>query len=416
MTPGQCCKVLLILVVLSPWASAFASEDSGDFSGEILDMSPESPAPWGLRYISAPLVSVLRGRDYMYAPREVMVETTPAGGYLDLFYVRSGFQKRFEQAEAPLKIILPSRVESGSRDSFTIRAFAEGYRQKSVTFRLSDEIQTVNLDLAPLPNRLDLVSHRYFAGRSMISFLTSEALTFRLQEADDGFGVILTETAISEEALHRIGEIGSPLISEAYSQQLGEDLVVKLVLQGGSSGVEARSSQSLDAPRDLHVFTVDFVAENSAASRVQRSLTALSLLSKFDVGRCALEFDQILRESLDPGSLARALRPGGHFTDRYVRAAMRRLGELSPNGSVEFVDGSRFKPSSSIELEMALGNAAGARGFLALLRSFVANLESTEENQREALRSLLAPELGSEEFAKSVSRARSQENVCLESG
>jgi hypothetical protein len=95
---------------------------------------------------------------------------------------------------------------------------------------------------------------------------------------------------------------------------------------------------------------------------------------------------------------------------------MRRLGELSPNGSVEFVDGSQFKPSSSIELEMALGNAAGARGFLALLRSFVANLESTEENQREALRSLLAPESGSEEFAKSVFQASSGENACLESG
>ena len=416
MTPGEFCKVLLFLVVLSPWAAAFASEDSGDFSGEILDMSPESPAPWGLRYISAPLVSVLRGRDYMYAPREVMVETTPAGGYLDLFYVRSGFQKRFEQAEAPLKVILPSRVESGSRDSFTVRAFAEGYRQTSVTFRLSDEIRDLNLDLAPLPNRLNFLSHRYFAGRTTVSFLTSEALTFRLQEAGDGFGVILTETAISEDAQQGVSEIRSPLIAEAYSQQLGEDLMVKLVLRDRSSALEARSSQSYDAPRELHVFKVDLVSANSSARRVQRSLEALSLLGKSDVTGCALEFDGTLRRSLEPGSLARALRPGGHFTDRYIRAAMRRLGELSPNGSVEFVDGSQLRPSSGIELEMALGNASGARGFLALLRSFVARLESTEEDQREALRSLLAPELGSAEFAESVSRAISTENACLATG
>ena len=285
-------------------------------------MSPETPAPWGLRYVSAPLISVLRGRDYMYAPREVTIETTPAGGYLDLFYVRSSFQKRFEQAEAPLKVILPSRVESGSRDSFTIRAFAEGYRQKSVTFRLSDEIRDVNLDLAPLPNRLDFLSHRYFAGRTTVSFMTSEALTFRLQEASDGFGVILTETAISEDAQQGVSELSSPLIAEAYSQQLGEDLMVKLVLRGRSSALEARSSQSFDAPRDLHIFKVDLVTANSSAKRVQRSLEALSLLARSDVTGCALEFDETLRESLGGpwGSLG-AIRCHGEF----FRESGRRL-------------------------------------------------------------------------------------------
>jgi len=213
-----------------------------------------------------------------------------------------------------------------------------------------------------------------------------------------------------------VSEIRSPQVLEAYSQQLGEDLMVKLVLRDPPSALEIRSRQAFDAPRDLHVFTVDLVAADSGASRVQLSLEALDQLAESDVRGCALEFDESLREALDAGSLARALRPGGHFTDRYIRAAMRRLGELSPNGTVEFMDGSKFDPASAIELEMALGNAAGARGFLALLRSFAAKLESTEEYQREALRSLLAPEQSSAKFGESLSRAISRETACLETG
>ena len=88
-------------------ASISWSDEGAESAGELLDMSPESPAPWGLRYLSAPLVSVVRGSDYMYSAREIVIHTTPAGGYLDLFYVRSGFQKRFEQAESPLTVCCP---------------------------------------------------------------------------------------------------------------------------------------------------------------------------------------------------------------------------------------------------------------------------------------------------------------------
>ena len=383
-----------------------------DSTGEVLDMSPESPASWGLRYLSAPLVSVVRGKDYMYATRQIVVHTTPADGYLDLFYVRSGFQKRFEQAESPVTILLPSRLKTGSRDSLTIRAFAEGYRQKSITFRLNEKVGDVELNLVPLPNRLDHVSSRYFAGRTTIAFLTDEALTFRLQEASDGYGIILTETAISEDARTSISEIQSPLIGNSYSQQLGEDLMVKLVLSAGSPDLEVRSQQSYDAPRDFHVFTVSLVPSGSNSGRVQRAMAALARLNRADVSGCALTYDTALRNALDPGSLARALRPNGSFTDRYLRAAMRRLGDLSVDHSVEFVDETQLRPESPLELEMAMSNSAGARGYLALLRSFVAGLEVGQRERVESLRSLLAPELRPNQFNEILVRVQAQEKEC----
>jgi hypothetical protein len=260
------------------------------------------------------------------------------------------------------------------------------------------------------------VSHRYFAGRTSLSFLTDEALTFRLQEADDGYGVILTETSISDEAAASVAEILSPLIAESYSQQLGEDLMVKLVLSQDAPEVEVRSRQSLDAPRDLHVFTVDLVLAESAKERVERATSALGSLAPDDVRGCALLLDESLREQLDSGDLARALRPSGNFTDRYVRAAMRRMGELSSGGGVEFVDGSQLRPVSPLELEMALGNAAGAKGFLSLLRALVTQIENTEAARVESLRSLLAPQMTASRFLEILNSAREREQICLSSG
>jgi hypothetical protein len=88
------------------------------------------------------------------------------------------------------------------------------------------------------------------------------------------------------------------------------------------------------------------------------------------------------------------------------------MGDLSVDNSVEFVDGTKLRPESPIELEMAMSNSGGARGFLVLLRSFVAGLEVERRERVESLRSLLAPELRLEEFTKFLSRAQAQEEEC----
>jgi hypothetical protein len=332
--------------------------------------------------------------------------------------MRSGFQKRFEQAESPVVVVLPSRLAAGPRDTFKIRAFAEGYQQQSVTFHMSDRFDEVNIDLSPLPNRLDGLAHRYFAGRSSISFLTREALSFRLQDADDGFAVILTQTAMSDEARHGVETLRSPLVDEAYGQQLGEDLMLKIVLVPGARGgaIELRSRQGYDVPRDLHVFSIDMIPADSAAVAVAAALDALAAIMPEDVSGCALSYDDRLRAGLDQGELARALRPQGEFTDRYLRAAMRRLGEISVDGVVDFTDGMQLRPQAPIELEMAINNAAHARGYLALLRSFVARLEPTGGDPREALRGLLAPEMPADRFDARLEDAEAAEARCVGAG
>ena len=91
---------------------------------------------------------------------------------------------------------------------------------------------------------------------------------------------------------------------------------------------------------------------------------------------------------------------------------MRRLGEISPDdGIVQFGAGTAYRPTVPIELEAALSQAAEARGFLALLRQFVLELEAPE-HRRETLRSLIAPELDPMSFGVIMDKAEQAERNC----
>ena len=385
---------------------------------ETIDMRPETPPSWSPRHLSAPIVSLFRGPSHMYKERSFLVETTPSAGYLDIFYVRSGFQKKFEQAESPVNVIVPSRVESGPRDSVTIRAFAEGYEQSSITINIDGKLEDLLIDLEPLPNTLESVDYRYFAGRATITFMTREALTFRVQGSDTGYSIILNQTAMGPEALRVVERIRGPRIAEAYQQQLGDDLMVGLVLREEAQADETdlRSRQSYDAPRDLHLFEIDLVETSASANSVKRALSALKQIQTSDVTGCAAVFDSVLRSELDPASLSRALRPRGAFSDRYLRAAMRRLGEVSVDHVVDFEDGTQLRVEGSLELEMAISNASAARGYLALLRSFVERNEVSPIARQQALRSLLAPDLRTDEFESRLTKAEAAEVACNNTG
>jgi hypothetical protein len=407
------CVALFFSVGLAALPPAAAAQEPAPLrEPEVLDMTPSDPAKWSFRYVVAPLGALFRGRKYFYEPRTIEIDTTPSGGYVDLFYVRRGFQKRFEQAESPVRVVLPSRLDAGARDSLTIRAFAEGYRQQTRQVKVRSGVEEVLIDLSPLPNLLEAVGHRYFAGRSSWSFLTREALAFRVQETEGGIALIMNETAMSKRARASIEHVHSPLVAESFGQQLGEDLMIRMELSdAGREGTELRSRQEYDGPRELHAFILDLAPSDGGADAVRRAQAALAGLDASVIEGCRLVFDDALRSRLEAGELARALTPQGSFVDPYVRAAMRRLGELSIDGVVDFEDGTRYRPVVDIELEMALTQPGGARGFLALLDAFVAALEP-ESSREDALRGLLGPEMPPAEFRTVLDEARRREAEC----
>jgi hypothetical protein len=390
--------LLLALIVAAPLPSV----------AETIHLVPDDPADWR----PSNLFGFIRW-NHNFGDRFIDITTTPPGATLDLFYVRANFQKRYEQGDAPVRVVLPTRSRAGPRDAVNIRAFMEGFRQKQVTVRVGAPEDAIHIELEPLPNTLQAVAHRYFAGRGELVFLTTEALNVRVQSLDTGFRVILDETAKSPEAAATLERVRSPLIEEAETLQLGEDLLVRVRLpQHLVEGVDLRSRPSRDELRDLYAYTVDIVPSTGVAEGVQKARAALAALSSAAVSSCALRFDSALRDSLDRADLSRALAPRGAFTDKYLRAAMKRLGEISPGANIRMADGSRLNPQSPIELSAAMSQPADAVGYLAVLRAFVSKLEPPP-NQRATLRGLVAPESDAATFDGSADSAEAAERSCL---
>lgn len=406
-------RAALAISLASLVTFAAGAQDDDLLEPEVIDMAPDDAVGWSLRNVAAPIGAIFQGGlGYWYSERSIEIDTTPSGGFVDLFYVRRNFQKRFEQAQAPVTVLLPPRIKAGPRDALTVRAFHEGFRQQSITVPIKSRQTELVINLEPLPNLLKAVSHRYFAGRSTLVFLTDESPTFRLQDKKNGIGLILSETAQSAEAAAAIDGIASPMVVSADSQQIGEDFFVEFEFADAQQ-VEVRSRLAEDPARGLYAFSLDLIPVKGYGDSVASAQAALARLASDDVTGCRLEFDAGLRSELDSGALSRALVPKGAFTDPYLRAAMRRLGELSPDdGTVKFTGGVAYRPVVPIELEVALSQAAEAEGFLVLLREFVRELEDTD-HQRETLRSLVAPEMNPLSFAVVIDKANAREKSCI---
>jgi hypothetical protein len=400
--PGIAAALLLLLLGVGATADA-----------ETIQLIPESSASWGLRNVFAPFSVIFVGPSYWYGERTIKVDTTPPGAQLDLFYVRANFQKRYEQAQAPVTIALPTRIEAGPRDAVTVRAYLEGYRVQETTVRVSSRQDTVQLDLSPLPNTLKAVASEYFGGRGSLSLLTTQLAEVRLQNREGGFTLVLDQTANTPELANALASVRNPYISSVSAQQLGEDLLVRVDTTplAQSEKVELRSRQGQDATRGLHEFAIDLVPSQSAENTVTRAQAAIARLDRRDITGCAAVFDDAFRHALDREALTRALVPHGAYTDPYLRAVMKRLGEISPEGAVTLEDGTRLNPAAPIELAAAMSQASEVKGYLALLRAFSRELEGPDRAS-ETLRGLVAPELEPSSFAKALAGAEAQEKSC----
>ncbi len=380
---------------------------------DTVDLKPDGGQQFGVRNVFMPFRSLFSGPGHWYGERKIAVETSPPGATLDLFYVRANFQKKYEQTTAPATVLLPSRSEAGPRDSVTIRAFLPGYRSKEVRVPIVADDERVVLDLDPLPNRLEAASQSYFGGRSSLTLYTRQAPQVRFQDRPEGFTLVLNETAEGPDVSASLPGLTSPLLEKIDVQQLGEDLLLRVDLAPEARGKrpELRSRESFDAARQLHAYVVDVVPAGGATeSSVERMQAALQAVRTSDVTGCAASFDSALRSTLDAAQLARALTPGD-YREPFLRASMKRLGEVSPNGVIEMTDGTRYDPKVPIELAAASSQPHQALGYLALLRRVTDELEAP--GQRDAgLRSLVAPELSADAFESALARARGEEGAC----
>jgi len=389
--------VSVVVVAVGCWAALSPALARAEARVELI---PDERAGWSPSQIFAS-----RGE------RTLHIETTPPGAKLDLFYVRAGFQKKYEKVETtPVTVVLPSRAEAGKRDRVEIRATADGYQLGTVSVPVRSDQESVMIDLEPLDNTLTAVSHTYFADRASLSFLTRAPAQVRLQKGANGFTLVLGQTAQDPRAAGVLDGIRDPFIAGIETNQLGEDLLVQVKLADGldANALGSKARESRDDMRGLHRFTIDL--NPGGGANVERARAALGRIGSDAVSGCAASFDATLRKRLDPTDLARALSPRGDFTDPYLKTALRRLGEVS-GGSIRMEDGTAYRSSAPLELSAAATQAGSAKGFLALLRAWVYALEEPD-HRAIALRSLVAPELDPAKFASALGAANAAEQSC----
>jgi hypothetical protein len=280
-----------------------------------------------------------------------------------------------------------------------------------VSVPVRSRVDELLIELDPLSNALSAVTHLYFADTARIGFVTKEAVVARNQAARGGFSLILLQTGATPDALASLAKVRNPLIASVRPQQLGEDLVVRFALTEHADSNATRNLQSYDPVRRLHTFTVSVEPKGGAGNSVRRSIDALARIQPSDVDACALRYEVELRKRLEPAALARALDASQSPIGKYLNAAMRRLGDLSPDRIVTLADGTTYRVDIPLELSAATSQAAQVVGYLAMLRAFVAELEA-EAYRVETLRGIVAPELGPERFAGVLEAGEVAERAC----
>lgn len=356
-----------------------------------LDLRPNEPADFGLRNIAAGATSIFGAWGYWYRARVVEIETVPADANLELFFIRANFQKRFERAVPPVRVKLPSRVESTPKDSFMLRVSAAGYSTQERAVKLDRLPRQLLVKLAPLPNTLVNLTETHLAGRTTLTLRTDHEPELRVlkNRAGQGFTLALSETA---NGLEEVPALAGGWVDRVDVTQVGEDLLIKVATRGEE--IEARSRSSVDPVHQEYVFVLDLLKKGTRPPTQAGIRSQLGALSVAPGSACVARYEAALRERLDPKQLARALRSGG-IANLYRREAMLRLGRLN-RGRVTLQSGETLRTGSPVELELALQSGARVAGYLSLLNAFA----RTEKEPEVAMRSLIAPDLDPRAFSE----------------
>jgi hypothetical protein len=350
-------------------------------------------------------VSVLGGWNYWYGDRYVTIETVPAEADLGLYYIRANFQKRFERGGAPARVRLPKRVDTTTRDHFSVRVSANGFSTTEKTYNVRKAPPKVLIKLEPLPNSLVAFVSTYIAGRTTFSFYTSEEPQFRISKSrgSSGFMLSLTKTA---DKLEEPPQVTEGLVRSVEVSQLGEDILIRVETR--EDELEIRTKQAYDPIREEHVFVLESMPKDlrpPTSDQLRRSLERAAFALD---DPCDASFEAVLREALEPLRTASASRPSAGLAGLYRRELMLRLGRLD-RGTVHTVAGEALRTGNPLELELALQNSLAVRGYIGLLGAFA----RTQDEPESVLRTLLAPQMPPEAFREAYGVAESAWEDCL---
>ena len=403
MRTGPSLLACVLLGVPLMAGSAAVRAESPDGVNRV-DLIPTERAAWSPKNLGIGVTSVLGGWNYWYQEREIQVETVPSNASLKLYYIRSNFQKRFEESHSPALVKLPSRADMTYKDAVKFSAIADGYLAQDMSFDAQKVPDKVVIQLQVLPNSLVALSHAEFGGRTSLVLKTTEQPDVRMSKNTSlrGFQIALTKTAVKLDAK---SQKGAGHLTQVDAIQLGEDAIVRV--ETDAPDLEVRSRQSYDAIQQQYVHVFDIVPPGTAAPTDAQVRARLDSLAWTPDERCDDRFGAVLREKVGDTELADAFRPSGELTDLYRKEAMLRLGRYH-EGTVKTDAGETLRTGNPLELALALQSAPRVKSYLALLGA----LARTEPAPADALRTLVAPTQTSAAFEPTYAAAEATRGDC----
>ncbi len=354
------------------------------------------------------ILTVLRPFHY-YRSRQVTVDSTPPGAELDLAYLRRGSQLMYHRGQAPLEVVLPTRLQSASADRLLIRGFLPGHERTRMSLSI-DELgnEELVLELPPLPNQVTAVLHGSLAGRSVLELRSDEPPTLRVSEDAGGYTVVLVRTGLESALSEQLSTLDDPQL-EVDARQLGNDLVLRLGF-GTAGPLELRHRSTVDPVRGGARTRIELEGE-AAAGRSERLLAAVASMEAPSGDVCQGAWEQALRVELSDRELSGLLGRDDHPYRATLRAALRRLAELSPDRTLHTTGGTALVSGSPLEFELAWSRSAEIDGYLRWLHDVAQRIEPEDEGTR-AFRSMVAPGWEVGRFDRLLASARTGLEQC----
>ena len=344
------------------------------------------------------------------APRELAIETQPAGARLELAYLRRGAQLAHGSGSAPLAAQLPGRALCEEDDRIRVSAHAEGYAPAERELPARELAPRLRIVLDPLPRELLGATLLELGDYARLELSSDRALDARLAQRAGGVRLVIANVVPSAEAEAQLAALRGETLARASARRLGEDWVVELE----TSAAPPRLLRRAAPPRSPSRLALEWMARDGRARARDSAGRVLQELGARELGPCGVAFEDALVAGVGAASLARELAPSGGVVDEYVELAIRRVATLAPRDTLTLRDGSRLPLETPLARRAAALRAGEVRGVLVAIRE-LAHALAPAGSATQTLRAWLAPELDPVEFNALLTRARDAEQRCVAS-
>ncbi len=282
---------------------------------------------------------------------------------------------------------LPTRLQTDAADRLLVRGFVPGHERYRQSLAADEAPKKLQLDFVPLANQLSRIGHGHLAGRSVVELVTSEEPNVRMSADEGGFTIVFLRTGLADPIAAHLAAYGDPLF-RMNGRQLGEDFVLRLSTPG-AEGLDLRH-EILRDPARAEFRTRLEVSSGATDVRIERLRSALRKMTETTRGSCARAFESILRSELDERALLQSLGRDDHAERAALRAALRRMTEVTKERTLQLLSGTRLRAASPLEFELAWTRRTEVQGYLDWLHDFAALVEPDDAGSR-AFRGLVAP-------------------------